>query len=176
MSAIGDRRLNATAASLLGFLVDAPASGWDLLRTARVVIGRFWNVTPSQVYRELAALERDGLITAGSTGARDRRPFRLRAAGRAAFLEWLRQPPGEEQIRHPLLLTISFGRHLPPEELGRFLDEHRVAHARRLDEYLELEQGSGAADPYMRATVDFGIRYERAVLEWFDHLPPELMR
>lgn len=154
--------------------MDAPASGWDLVRIARLVIGRFWNVTPSQVYRELAALERDGLITGGSAGARERRPFRVRAAGRAAFLEWLRQPPGEEQIRHPLLLTISFGRHLPPGELERFLDEHRVAHARRLDEYVELERASDGSDPYTRATLDFGIRYERAVLEWFDHLPSDL--
>ena len=40
-----DRPLNATAASLLGFLTSGPASGSDLLRTAQLVIGRFWSIT-----------------------------------------------------------------------------------------------------------------------------------
>ncbi len=41
------RALNATAASLLGFLHAGPASGWDLLRIAQTSIGRFWSITSS---------------------------------------------------------------------------------------------------------------------------------
>lgn len=29
-------------------------------------------------------------------------------------------------------------------------------------------------DAYATATLDFAIRYEAAVLDWFDHLPPAL--
>jgi DNA-binding PadR family transcriptional regulator len=168
--------VNATAASLLGFLHERPMSGWDLVATAQALIGDFWTLTRSQVYRELAAMERDGLIVAGPTGPRDRRPYEVTDAGRAAFREWLEQRPGPEQIRYPLLLTIAFGRHLPPGRLAAFVADHREAHARRLDEYEALRAGAGEKlDPYASATLDFGIRYETAVLEWFDHLPREIV-
>ncbi len=167
--------MNATAASLLGFLHERPMSGWDLVATAQVLIGDFWTLTRSQVYRELAAMETAGLIVAGPAGPRDRRPYELTAAGRAAFREWLDQRPGPEQIRYPLLLTIAFGRHLPPGRLAAFVADHREVHARRLQQYRALRAEAGDhLGPYANATIEFGIRYEAAVLEWFDHLPPEI--
>lgn len=112
-----------------------------------------------------------GLVEAGETGPRDRRPYALTEAGRAAFRSWLEQEPGPEQIRYPLLLTIAFGRHLSPERLAAFVASHRDAHASRLAHYEELRAGADAIDPFTAATLDFGIRYERAVLEWFAALP-----
>jgi DNA-binding PadR family transcriptional regulator len=171
------RPLNATAASLLGFLHSGPLSGWDLLVTARTVIGQFWSITQSQVYRELAAMEGSGLIQARQSGPRDRRPYQLTDAGRGAFAAWISREPGPEQIRYPLLLTISFGAHLPAETLSRFVAAHRAAHADRLGEYegaREAAHDARDADPFALATLEFGIRYERAVLEWFDTLPEEI--
>ena len=167
--------MNATAASLLGFLHDRPMSGWDLVATAQALIGDFWTLTRSQVYRELAAMETAGLITAGPAGPRDRRPYELTDAGRAAFREWLGRRPGPEQIRYPLLLTIAFGRHLPPGRLAAFVADHREVHEDRLHQYRALRSEAGEhLDAYATATLDFGIRYETAVLEWFGDLPPEI--
>lgn len=168
---MSDRPLNATAASLLGFLHAGPMTGWDLVATAQMVIGDFWSLTRSQVYRELAAMDRAGLVRAGETGPRERRPYALTDAGRAAFRSWLEQEPGPEQIRYPLLLTIAFGRHLAPGRLAAFVASHRGAHATRLAQYEQLRAGAGELDPFTAATLDFGIRYERAVLEWFAGLP-----
>ena len=170
-----ERRLNATAASLLGFLHWRPMSGWDLAATAKHVIGDFWSLTRSQVYRELAWMAEDGLIQAGERGGRDRQPYAITDAGRAAFAEWIRQEPGAETIRFPLLLTMSFGRHLPPEELAHFIATQRDVHARRLAGY-EAHQPAEAEerDLFREATLAFGLAYERAVLAWFDSLPPEL--
>lgn len=169
--------LNATAASLLGFLHHGPMSGWDLAATAETVIGDFWSLTRSQVYRELASMADAGLVEAGERGRRDRQPYAITAAGRAAFAEWIDREPGSETIRFPLLLTVSFGRHLPPERLAAFLSAHRAAHEQRLAGYEQqraLAEASGGADGYAMATLDFGLAYERAVLGWFDRLP-ELM-
>ena len=172
---MSQRPLNATAASLLGFLHEAPMTGWDLVAAAEAAIGDFWSLTRSQVYRELSAMERDGLIVAGDAGPRSRRPYRLTPAGRAAFKAWVAQEPGPEQIRYPRLLTMAFARHLPPGRLARFLAAHRRQHEARLAAYrataADLEAGSDLA---AQATLDFGIRYEMAVLAWFDHLPPDL--
>ena len=77
-----------------------------------------------------------------------------------------------------MLLTVGFGRHLPPGTLAGFVTRHRAVHAERLAAYEGMRAQADAAgadvDPYVLATVDFGISYERAVLGWFDALPPEI--
>ncbi len=168
-----ERPVNATVGSLLGFLHDGPQSGWDLVHTAERVIGNFWSLTRSQVYRELSSMAGRGLVEVAETGPRDRRVYRLTSAGRRAFRDWLSTEPRAEQIRYPLLLTLAFSRHLPPDRLADFLAVHRDTHARRLRDYrAEQRQARAAgADGWDTATLDFGIRYEKAVLSWFDHLP-----
>ncbi len=167
--------MNATAASLLGFLHEGAMSGWDLVATAQVLIGDFWTVTRSQVYRELAAMAEAGLVESGEPGRRDRKPYAVTEPGREAFRHWMESEPGTEQIRYPLLLKLAFGRHLPPERVAEFLASHRRIHAERLDRYQALRPGLRAAgERFALATLDFGIRYETAVLEWFDNLPAVL--
>ena len=127
--------LNATAASLLGFLHEGPMTGWDLVATAQRRIGDFWSLTQSQVYRELSGMAGAGLVEAGERGARDRRPYRLTEAGRRAFAAWIARPPGPETIRFPLLLTVLFGGHVPPERLAKknnFIDEQVFAKLKAL--------------------------------------------
>jgi DNA-binding PadR family transcriptional regulator len=166
------RPLNATAASLLGFLHEGPRSGWDLVQVAQERIGDFWTLTQSQVYRELVAMAEAGLVEAGARESRARQPYTITAAGREAFAEWLERDPGEETIRFPLLLALSFGRHLPPERIATFMARHREVHATRLRAYEEQQSAADASqpppDPYRLAALDFGIGYERAVIEWFD--------
>lgn len=177
-----DRALNATAASLLGFLHEGPKTGWDLAATAQRVIGDFWSLTQSQIYRELAAMAAAGLVEAGERGPRDRQPYAITPAGRAAFAAWIGREPGEETIRFPLLLTLAFGRFLPPDRLAAVVARHRAVHAGRLARYERVAAELGAVPAestaetgqdlrYPLATLSFGIHYERAVLAWFDELP-----
>src|SRR5262245_56515898 len=162
MGGMRERQLNATAASLLGFLHSGPKTGWDLVATAEEEIGDFWSITQSQVYRELTAMAAAGLVEAGERGARDRRPYTITAAGRQAFADWVAQPPGPEQIRFPLLLTVAFGAHVPPEILARHIATHRVIHAERLASYEERQADADAAPPgygpdeYTLAALHFG--------------------
>ncbi len=174
---MANRPLNATAASLLGFLHDGPMTGWDLVATSQRRIGGFWTLTPSQVYRELAAMAAAGLIKAGERGRRERQPYSLTAAGRAAFRAWIEREPEPETIRFPLLLTLSFGRHLPARRLAAILDRHRKIHAERLSEYRRIRRSksrSPDSDPFPAATLEFGLAYEEAFLAWLDRLKPLL--
>jgi DNA-binding PadR family transcriptional regulator len=173
---MSSRNLNATAASLLGFLHEGPLTGWDLVATAQQRIGDFWSLTQSQVYRELASMAADGLIEAGERGPRDRRPYLITEAGRAAFAHWLGRTPDDETIRFPLLLTVVFGRHLPADRLAEIVAHHRKLHADRLAEYQRAKEqvGDGPVDAYRLAPLEFGIRYESAAVAWFDDLPEEI--
>ncbi len=168
--------LNSTAASLLGFLHRGEMTGWDLVQVANTFIGDFWSITQSQIYRELETLAARGLIAAGEPGPRRRRPYALTEAGRAAFGEWLHLEPGPEQIRYPLMLTLSFGSHLEPEVLAGMLARHRRRHAERLAAYQVLQPIAMApgTDLHIAATLSLGIHIETAVMRWFDSLPAEL--
>ncbi|PXX59314.1 PadR family transcriptional regulator [Nocardia tenerifensis] len=168
-TATSRKPLNSTAASLLGFLHEGPMSGWDLVAEAQDRIGDFWTITQSQVYRELATMDAAGLVEKGEPGARERTPYLITDLGREAFLEWIARDPGGENIRFPLLLTLSFGDHLDRAHLDRIIAANREIHQARLTRYLDEDPSDMSV--FARATMDFGIGYERAVLDWFDRLP-----
>lgn len=161
--------LNATAAALLGLLHDGPMTGWDLMARAADRIGNFWTLTQSQVYRELTRMTEQELVSVGEPGPRDRKPYTITQAGRAAFAEWVDTDPAGDQVRVPLLLTINFADHLSPARLAEIIAGQRSWHARRLAEYRRHE--AEISDPRRLATLRFGIRHEQAALDWFDELP-----
>jgi DNA-binding PadR family transcriptional regulator len=170
------RGLNATEAALLGLLRDdGPMTGSQLAQTAQAVIGEYWNLTRSQIYRELIALTSSRYLTAGPPDSRGSRVYTVTTAGEAAFLEWLQVSPADMAPRLPLLITVRFGADLPPGRLAEILDEHERRHRERLAEYraLDAELIRISAGPFGRATLAFGIRYEEAVLRWFAELPAD---
>jgi len=171
-----DDRLNATAGALLGLLRDGPRSGYELVAAAEQMIGGFWTITRSQVYRELAALADRGLLRRGQTGPRDRQPYQLTATGRAAFRQWVNTSPEPENLRIPLLLRLTFADAIDPGQLRDMLTEHHAVHQRRLAGYRSMDRQLAAAGvpEEKRATLAFGISYETAVLRWFRQLPASL--
>lgn len=162
---------NDTACTLLGFLHDRPMTGWDLSEAVDLTIGHFWNVTRSQVYRELRTLEADGLAVGGERGPRDKRHYTITDAGRAAFAEWIAREPGPEVARYPLLVTTWFGDHLSEEQMDWFLRLHREAHGRRLAFFRQLHDEQKDHSTPAARTLRFGLFYEEAVMRWFDTLP-----
>jgi DNA-binding PadR family transcriptional regulator len=162
--------LNATAASLLGFLAGGPQSGYELAALIEDSIGNFWNVTRSQIYRELRILEGAGLVKVGTVGPRERRPFAITKAGSKAFDAWIAQEPGEENTRFPLLLMVFFGDRLDPEELARILRSHRARHEGKLAGYRAYEHDVARDHPFPAKTIRFGRMYEEMVVAWFETL------
>ena len=169
-------RLNATAGALLGLLRDGPRSGYELVAAAEQMIGGFWTITRSQVYRELAALADRGLLRRGQTGPRDRQPYHLTETGRAAFRHWVNTSPEPENLRIPLLLRLTFADAIDPGQLQAMLTDHHAVHQRRLAEYRSMDRQLAAAGipEEKRLTLAFGISYETAVLGWFRELPASI--
>ena len=165
-----DEDLNATAASLLGFLREAPRSGYDLEVVIGGSVGHFWNVTRSQIYRELTALERAGLVKAAEPGARARRVYKLTARGRTAFDAWLAREPGRDLTRIPFLLQLFFGDALPPEVLAARVHERRALHEAQREEYRRRLPQVEAEAPFPALTMRLGLRYAEASLAWLDDI------
>ncbi len=104
-----DPRLNATSAALLGLLHDGPLTGWELIGRAQERIGEFWSLTPSQVYRELTGMADRGLVSAGTPGPRDRKPYEITDAGREALAGWLTEDATPSyELRHEGMLKLFF--------------------------------------------------------------------
>jgi len=166
------KELNPTAASLLGFLARKPLTGWNLAKAVDNSIGYFWNVTRSQIYRELNDLEKSGMVEAGEAGVRDKKTYTITSAGKQAFKTWIAQEPSKELFRFPLLLSVFFGEEIEIERLRAFLEIHRIRHQERLKEYQQIEKNLSTEDDQSipASTVKFGIRFEKMVLEWIASL------
>jgi DNA-binding PadR family transcriptional regulator len=170
--------INPTAGSVLGFLANlGPMTGWQLNQAVEHSIGNFWNVTRSQVYRELRDLASRGLVVAGEAGPRDRVPYRITEAGRQALRAWIAKEPKEDLIRHRLLLTVFFADHLPDARLEQILGDQRRRHEERLARYRSLQhelESECESERPMVATLRFGIAYEEMVLAWLDGVEEEV--
>ncbi len=164
-------KVNSTAGALLGFLYEAPMTGWQVAQTAELELCDFWNLNRSQVYRELAKLADSGLIEAGEKGVRDQVPYSITDRGRAAFIEWLHEDPGPEIIRSPLHLKLSFADHLDDETRSRFVRIHRHRNEERLAYYRRLEGTISATRPFQTLMLHSGIKFREGLLSWLNSLP-----
>lgn len=123
-------------AALLGFLALEPTTGYTLWQRFEGSIAAFWTVTRSQIYRELAVLERDGLVKVKrepGEGKPDRKVHSLTRAGKLALGQWLEEPLEALQLRHPLLLKLVFAAEADPAALDTLLAEYRRSLQERRD-------------------------------------------
>lgn len=167
-------RLNPTAGTLLGFLLGGPKTGWELNQGIEASVGNFWNVTRSQVYRELPRLAEAGLVTAGQAGPRDQQPYRITAKGRTEFRRWLAEGPPAELRRMPLLLITFFADQLEAGTFAAILDEQTKIADETLDRYADVE--AMGLQPFHAATLRFGQEYARLVKRWIDEVARPLIQ
>ena len=71
-----------------------------------------------------------------------------------------------------VLLTVFFGHHLPAGRLRDIVRTERERHHADLERYLALEPmlATDKTQRFPLATLRYGMRYERATLEWLDEL------
>ena len=161
-----------TSHAILGLLSIAPMSGYDLFGAVDRSVSRFWPISKSQVYSELAKLEPAGLIE-GVDVPQDRLPdkriFRLTEAGEQALDEWLDDADlGEAQFRAPFLLKMVFGHRRSPKATADLLDGIRAEAERDAGAYSEFAELL-SADPeavYARVVALFALRMAEATAAW----------
>ncbi|MGI9157061.1 MAG: PadR family transcriptional regulator, partial [Marmoricola sp.] len=85
-------RVSSLGHALLGLLARQDATGYDLAQQMRHPVGYFWEAGHSQIYPELARLERAGLVGHAVVEGRGPRPtkrYSLTDAGRQVQVAWL---------------------------------------------------------------------------------------
>jgi DNA-binding PadR family transcriptional regulator len=161
--------LNATAAALLGLLHDGPATGGQLVAGAGERFGAFFSVTRSQVYRELPALSKEGLVRLGKQGPRSSQQYVITAAGKKAFKTWLSSDPGPDHLRSPLILRLVHAASLTAKQRTALLDSARATYTKELDEAKAATKA--ADDPYAKAVSEFAQAHAKAAIKLLESIP-----
>jgi DNA-binding PadR family transcriptional regulator len=165
-----DLPLTPTSYLVLGLIGHfGPCTSYQMKQAVARSIGYFWSFPHSQLYAEPARLAAAGLLREDqeATGRR-RRTYTLTPAGRAALTDWLAVPVEEPtELRDLALLKLFFGSQSDDAAMRRQAKAALAAHERRLAEYRDIASRGHAADPYQRRTLDLGLLYEQATLDFW---------
>ncbi len=166
--------------AILGLLSREDLSGYDLMQRMKGRVGYFWSAGHSQIYPELARLERGGYVTHSVVEQQerpDKKVYEITAEGLEALREWVVQPPVPKPSRDELVLKAYSVWLADPEEAARLFrgeesrHEGQLAHYEELRAWMEDEWGEDVTRPdnprfATYATLRRGIIYERGSAEW----------
>ncbi len=116
---------------VLGFLMDAELTGYDLKRRFQESVGFFYRVSDGSLYPALKKLARDKLVTMRTerNGKRARKLYAITPAGREHFLKMLAEPSPPVFVHDEAQVKIYFGHHNPATALE---------HMRRMREFDQM--------------------------------------
>lgn len=173
--------LSGTSYAVLGLLEKEPRSGYDLSAFADRSVAYFWPISRTLVYRELARLERLGLVR-GTAVAQERLPnkrlFSISDQGRVVLDQWLAEPIFEEtRFRSGFLLKFFFGMRVPSHRLIQLLDDYRSSLEQELEMLTGIAQrlADDRSKRFGRLAAVYGIRSAEARLEWLGEVEAELL-
>jgi DNA-binding PadR family transcriptional regulator len=178
---------------VLGLLLDRGAqSGYELATVAARSIDHFWPITKAQIYAELPRLEAAGFVAGvdvAQDGAPDKRVYKATRSGEQAFRAWIDAGElADAKTRHPLLLRIWFGAHLPDARLQAMVHEQKTRQSTELtrfrallqkaDELKATKTGRGASDNalFRRLAIRHAIVRLEAEQSWLDEVVRSLSR
>lgn len=163
---------------ILGLLLIAPRSLYDLVKGFEAGVSLFYSASTGSIKRALDGLLAQGLIEADGTtpGPRGRKAYRVTAAGRREFHAWMTGEPAGTDLETAALSRLFFLGLLEPADradvLGRITAriEADLARLTALGERLDtaaVPAGQRDVAAFQLATLDYGIAAHRQALDWF---------
>ncbi|MBE9158239.1 PadR family transcriptional regulator [Nodosilinea sp. LEGE 06152] len=168
----------ALSHAILSALTDRPCSGYDLAKQFDGSVGFFWHASHQQIYRELAKLEQQELVTAEAVaqeGKPDKKIYRVTETGKHQLKAWIAQPSKCVPTKDDLLVKLFVGHLVPPATIQAILEHERAQHVVVLEAYRDIEQKYFAHSDALSLAAQFqyftlrnGIHYETSWLTWCD--------
>lgn len=162
--------------ALLGVLARGAATGYGLAQQMQRPIGYFWEASHSQIYPELARLEKAALVEStaiAGRGPRQTKRYALTPAGRHAQQRWLSSPMRSEPTRDLQTLRTWSLWLAGPAQAKLWIEGRRAHHLAILATYKAERQQLRNAKPTPGnqqwcnlAAVELGIRSRQAELQW----------
>jgi DNA-binding PadR family transcriptional regulator len=165
----------ALSHAILALLTDNPYSGYDLAKDFDQTVNFFWQASHQQIYRELAKLEEQGLISVeivSQDGRPNKKLFHITEAGMAHLAKWVAESKEIMPIKEELLVKLWSGRLVPNSNLIAEIEAHREFHVQKLANFQRIEQeffgDLQPADFCGYLVLRRGIRYEADYIAWCD--------
>ena len=144
---------------ILGFLMEAEATGYDLKQRFQDPVGFFYRVSDGSIYPALKKLARDGLVRLRTErrGRRARKVYAITPRGRAHFIRMLREPAQPIFVFDESQVKIYFADQQPEialehMERSRCDDEERTA----ILTEMVAEMRRAGANPVRTAIIELG--------------------
>jgi len=164
---------------ILGFLMEAEATGYDLKQRFQDPVGFFYRVSDGSIYPALKKLARDGLVKLRTErrGRRARKIYAITPRGRAHFRRMLREPAQPLFVFDESQVKIYFADQEPEialehMERTRLDDEARTA----ILAEMVAEMRRAGASPVRRIVVELGCAIVEAKAKVLSRLCAQLRR
>jgi DNA-binding PadR family transcriptional regulator len=164
---------------ILGFLMEAEATGYDLKQRFQDPVGFFYRVSDGSIYPALKKLARDGLVTLRTErrGRRARKVYAITPRGRAHFMRMLREPAQPVFVFDESQVKMYFADRVPEialehMERARRDDEARTALLSRM----VAEMRRAGAGPVRTMVVELGRAITDAKARTLARLSSQLKR
>jgi len=157
--------------AILVCLTERPMTGYELAKTFDSSIGFFWKADHQQIYRELTKLRERGHVQGREvvqSGKPNKLVYRLTAEGKAALRHWAARPSTPPSIKDDMLVRLCALDAVDMEPMRADLMARLEYHRDRLARYervLKKRFPQGAQNLADTGKL-FGLRHERAVVEW----------
>lgn len=171
---------------LLVYLASGASTGYDIARGFRGSFGYLWNASYQQIYRDLATLKREGLVSCETQPPAKGRPpsklYRLTDAGTRAMQEWFATPARLPRYNDAFMVKVASAHLMPDkqpllEEL-RGIRERYQHYLEGLLRYQQMFDGmpeAAATLRYARLSLERGIEVNRSWLAWSERLERALL-
>ncbi|MFL6088885.1 MAG: PadR family transcriptional regulator [Aeromicrobium sp.] len=166
--------------AILVSLAEKSASGYELARRFDASIGNFWSASHQQIYKVLARMESDKLVSAdlvAQAGRPDKKVYAITDDGRHELTRWLAEPSRPEALRSEFAVKVRALHLLDPDAFRAEVESRRSAHAAKLAEYEASEQKYFPDRAKVPAdlvgawlALSGGMRVERNGIEWCDEI------
>jgi DNA-binding PadR family transcriptional regulator len=97
---------------ILTVLAHRPMTGYEIARSFDQSLSHFWHASHQQIYRELARLNRQGLVvyrSVAQSGRPDKKRYSLTSSGRATLRKWVVTETDLPRPRYDLLVKLMAG-------------------------------------------------------------------
>jgi DNA-binding PadR family transcriptional regulator len=162
---------------MLGFLMDAEMTGYDLKRRFQESVGFFYRVSDGSLYPALKKLARDKLVTMRTerNGKRARKVYAITPIGREHFLKMLAEPSPPVFVHDEAQVKIYFGHHNPESAVAHMQRMHRfnVDMAEHLSQ-LVGEMETRGENPFRKVLLKFGHQITAHTVQLIKKLEVEM--
>lgn len=166
---------------ILGILLDAPLTLYDVHKRFRAGISLFYAASFGSIQRALRQLESQGWarVDEAAANGRGRKLYRVTAEGRRSWHTWMTSPLTGSDPEPVMLARIHLLGHLPPAERPLCVEVIRTRISEDQSRLAALAEELDATDVpeavrelyrFRRATLDYGLRSHGLALSWLDDL------